>query len=545
MTADVGRPRVAVIGGGFGGIAAGVKLQRAGIGSFTIFEKSAGPGGTWWDNRYPGAEVDVGSHLYSYSFKSHSWSRTHARQHELQRYLEEVIDDFGLRDHFRFNVAVERVVWQEPTQAYRVETSDGSASPFEAVISAVGLLNQPRYPDWPGLEDFDGPMFHSARWESEHDLAGRRVAVVGTGSTASQIVPAIAGLAGHVTLFQREPGWVIPKGDRDFTDQERARFQSPWARRRERLRLFWQIEQGQLRGSIHRPGTKVNTLREQQCRAYIAHVFKDRPDLRAAVTPSYPYPGKRPVLTGDFYPALLRENVELVPHAVASVTRHGVIDARGVTHPADVLVLATGFQPTNYLASLDVVGRAGRSLHRTWEGEPQAFLGITVPGFPNFYILYGPNTNGGEIVSQLERQAEFAVRSIRRLGRRGVTAVEVRPTFYVACNRWLQGAIAKTSWVLANNYYTTPSGRVVTQWPYGAIAYGVLTKLLGRPSERVWRSSTSDLDSPAPAREPAGIGPRRRLGFPRRRVSHLRLGFTSMAAGRVSRPRRPRIGCCG
>jgi len=481
-------PSVAIIGGGFGGIAAGVKLKKAGIEAFTIFEKSAGPGGTWWDNRYPGAEVDVASHLYSFSFRSFDWSRTHARQAELQEYLEEVISEFGLREHFRFETAVESVVWDERRSVYRLTTIDGGTSTFNAVISAVGLLNQPRYPDWPGLDEFEGPMFHTARWEHEHDLTDKTVAVVGTGSTASQVVPAIAGQARRVLLFQREPGWVVPKGDRDLTPEERAAFRRPETRRRERLRLLWQIERGQLRGSIHRPGTKINTLREQQCRSYIDHVFKDRPDLRAAVTPTYPYPGKRPILTGSFYPALLRDDVELIPHAVASVTAHGVIDARGTEHYADVLVLATGFQPANFLSTLAVAGRDGRTLHQVWNREPRAFLGITVPGFPNFYMLYGPNTNGGEIISHLERQAEFAVRSIRRLGARRlgarrVAAIEVRPSFEKVYNWWIQRAIAKTAWVVSNNYYTAPSGRVVTQWPYGVIVYGALTKLLGSLSE--------------------------------------------------------------
>lgn len=479
---------VAIIGGGFGGIAAGVKLQKAGIDRFAIFEKSAGPGGTWWENRYPGAEVDVASHLYSYSFRPFDWSRTHARQSELQGYLETVIDEFGLRERFQFETAVESVLWEDDTHLYRVETADGDVAYFNAVISAVGLLNQPRYPDWPGLEDFRGPKFHTARWEHHHDLTGKTVAVVGTGSTASQVVPAIAGTAGRVLLFQREPGWVIPKGDRDFTPAEREAFRRPWARRRERLRLLWQIESGQLRGSIHRPGTKINALRERQCRAYIDHVFKDRPDLRAAVTPTYPYPGKRPILTGAFYPALLREDVELVPHAVESVTAHGVVDARGIEHPVDVLVMATGFQPANFLATLRVVGRGGRTLHKVWDGEPRAFLGITVPGFPNFYMLYGPNTNGGEIISHLERQAEFAARSIRRLGRHQVVAIEVRPIFEELSNRWIQRAIAKTAWVVSKNYYTTPSGRVVTQWPYGVTVYGSLTKLLGGLSETCRRA---------------------------------------------------------
>lgn len=480
-------PSVAIIGGGFAGIAAAVYLTKAGLPDFTVFEKSSRLGGTWWDNRYPGAEVDVHSQLYSYSFRSHDWSRTHVRQAELQRYLEDVVDDYGLRDHFRFSTTVEAVAWDDEVCGYVLRTADGETQTFRAVISAVGMLNVPNYPSWPGLDEFVGPKMHTARWEPI-DLAGKKVAVVGTGSSAVQIVPSIAGVAERVTLFQREPGWVMPKPDRDLSDEERARLRRPWNRRRERLRQFCVIEIGQMFGSLHRPGTKINSLAESRCRDYIAKVFADRPDLAEAVTPKYPFPGKRPVLTKDFYPALLRHDVELAPYAVQSVTAGGVVDVRGVEHPADVLVMATGFQPANYLASYRVVGRTGKTLHEYWDGEPQAFAGITVPGFPNFYILYGPNTNGGEIVSALQRQAEFAVRSIKRLRDGNVAAIEVRPGFYRRYNQWVQGAIAKTSWVLSNNYYKSPSGRVVTQWPYGAIIYALVTKLLRRPSERVVRT---------------------------------------------------------
>jgi cation diffusion facilitator CzcD-associated flavoprotein CzcO len=475
-------PRVAVIGAGLGGVAAGVKLKKAGIDDFTIFEKSSGIGGTWWDNRYPGAEVDVSSHLYCYSFKRHDWTRTHARQAELQAYLEEVVDEFGLRPHLRLGTAVEAVVWRDDAGGYAVRTAVGTET-YRAVISAVGMLNVPRYPDWPGLDAFAGAKLHTARW-TPVELAGKKVAVVGTGSSAVQVVPAIAEEAARVTLFQREPGWVIPKPDRDLTDEERLALRRPWAHRRERLRLFWQLEKGQLLGAIHRPGTKINRLRQQQCEAYIKGVFKSRPDLQTALTPSYPYPGKRPILSKDFYPALLRDDVELVPHAVRSVTATAVVDDRGVEHPADVLVLATGFQPANYLASYDVVGRTGRSIREFWDGEPQAFAGVTVPEFPNFYMLYGPNTNGGEIVTLLERQAELAVRSIKRLRDPRVRGVEVRPAFFRAYNRWVQRAIAKTAWCQANNYYKAESGRVVTQWPYGSLVYSAVTTLLGRVSER-------------------------------------------------------------
>lgn len=484
-------PSVVIVGGGFGGIAAGVKLKKAGIESFTILEKSAGPGGTWWDNRYPGAEVDVGSHLYSFSFHSFDWSRTHARQPELQRYIEDVVERFDLRPHFRFETNAVRAEWHEADHTYQVRLDSGDVLTCNVLISAVGLLNHPRYPDWPGLDDFAGPKFHTSRWEPEHDLRGKRIAVVGTGSTSAQLLPAIADTAGHITLFQREPGWVIPKGDRDFSTEELGAFRQPWRRRRERLRLLYQLERNQFSGSIHRPGSKLNSTREQQCRGYINHVFKDRPDLRDAVTPNYPYPGKRPVLCGDFYPALLRDNVALVPHAVASVTKNGIVDTRGIEHPVEVLVMATGFQPTNYLATLDVIGRDGISLTEAWNGEPRAFLGMTVPRFPNFFMLYGPNTNGGEIVSHLERQSEYAVRAVRQMARTGVTAIEVRSSFYSVYNSLLQRALSKTAWVVSNNYYKTASGRIVTQWPFGSVPYGILTKALGRISETTSVVSTN------------------------------------------------------
>jgi len=479
-----GTPQVVIVGAGFGGIAVGVKLKRAGIHSFTIFEKSLGPGGTWWDNRYPGAEVDVSSHLYSYSFKTYDWSRTHARQQELQGYLEEVIDDYGLRPHIRFGTTVDEAIWDERTHTYAVRLRGGDEVVAHVVVSALGLLNYPRYPDWSGLDTFDGPKFHTARWEHEHDLTGKRVAVVGTGSTATQIVPEIAPMVDHLYLFQREPGWVVPKGDRNFTQEERAALRKPWNHRRERIRLALLLERNQIGGAIHRPGTKMNSLREQQCRGFIDREFADRPDLREAVTPNYPYPGKRPILNSTFYGALKRDNVQLVPRAVARVTEHGVVDTAGDEYPIDVLVMATGFQPANYLASLEVTGVNGRTIHEAWNGEPRAVLGMTVPGFPNFYMLYGPNTNGGEIVFCLERQAEHVVQTVRRMLRHGATAVEVRPTFYEAYNRWIQRKMDGTAWIVSNNYYKSPSGRIVTQWPFGALLYGALTKTLAPLSER-------------------------------------------------------------
>jgi cation diffusion facilitator CzcD-associated flavoprotein CzcO len=482
-----GTPRIVIVGAGFGGIATGVKLRQAGIHTFTIYESSLGIGGTWWDNAYPGAEVDVGSHLYCFSFKAHDWTRTHARQPELQKYLEETVDEFGLRPHLQLGVTVEEAVWDDERHVWRLRLDDGAVEECHALVSAVGFLNAPRYPDWPGLDTFAGPAFHTARWQHHHDLADKVVAVVGTGSSATQVVPAIQPTVRKLYVFQREPGWILPKGERDLNDDERAGLTRPWRRRRERWRLRYLVEKNLWSGHLFRPGTKLNTARQELCLRYIARQFADQPDLRAAVTPSYPYPGKRPVLASTFYPALKQPNVELVPRAVASVTPTGIVDVDGTERAVDVIVMATGFEAANYLTRLRVVGRDGRTLQERWAGEPRAYLGITVAGFPNFFLLYGPGTNGGEIVIMLETQAEYAVRAIRRMVRERVTTVEVRPAFEAWWYRWLQSRMHGTSWTMTNNYFRSPSGSVVTQWPYGNLHYRVVTKLLGRVSERTGR----------------------------------------------------------
>ncbi len=484
-----GTPRVVVIGAGFGGIAAGVKLKQAGIETFTIYESSPGVGGTWWDNTYPGAEVDVDSNLYRYSFKPYDWTRTHAGQAELQAYLDETVDQFGLSPHLRLGVTVRSARWDEDRHVWTVDLDPGDRDECHVVISAVGFLNVPRYPDWPGLDEFRGPSFHTARWDHGCDLSGKAVAVVGTGSTAAQVVPAIQPIAQQVTVFQREPGWVLPKGERDLTEAERTSLARPWWRSLDRLRSRWTLERSLWGGAMFRPGTRLNRKREQTCRAYIARKFADRPDLRGAVTPGYPFPGKRPILATTFYPALREPNVELVPRAVARVTPTGVVDSDGVERSVDVIVMATGFRAADYLARLEIVGREGVTLHERWAGEPRAFLGITVPGFPNLFLLYGPGTNGGELVSMLEAQAEYAVRSVKRMRRARVSAIEVSPRAEALWNRWLQSRMAGTSWTLTRNYFTSQSGRVVTQWPSGNMVYRVLTKLLGRVSETTRRSA--------------------------------------------------------
>jgi len=314
-------------------------------------------------------------------------------------------------------------------------------------------------------------------------MSDKVVAVVGTGSTATQVVPALQPTVRKLYLFQREPGWVMPKGERAFTEAERQERSRRWRRALDRARLRYSLEKGLWGAATFRPGTKLHEKRQQTCLDYISEQFAHRPDLQKAVTPTYPYPGKRPVIASTFYPALKEDNVELVPKAVVEVTSSGIIDGDGVERAVDVIVMATGFQAANYLARLRVTGRWGRTLDEHWAGEPRAYLGMTVPGFPNFFMLYGPGTNGGELVSMLEAQAEYAVRALKRMIRRRVTSVEVKPTFEALWFVWLQSKMEGTSWTMSTNYFRSSTGKIVTQWPSGNLVYGALTKILGSVSE--------------------------------------------------------------
>lgn len=471
--------RVAIIGAGFGGIAAAVKLQASTNVDFVIFEQSDGVGGTWLDNRYPGCEVDIHSHAYSFSFYRRRWRGTHASQSELLRYANEVVDHFGLRPRLRLGTKVTGLNWEGSTRRYTVRTALGDDFEFDAVICALGLLNVPKYPDWPGLADFQGICFHTSRWE-EHDLRGKRVAVVGTGSTAAQVVPAIAPGVQRLLVFQREPGWIEPKAEREFTRLERLIYDHlPGAQRVHRYWLFL--------GSIQRfrgydAGSRMQARMRKRCLDYIQSTVIDG-DTRRAVTPGYPWGCKRPVVASTFYPALNRQNVELVPHPVVAATQNGLVDDRGVEHEIDVLVLSTGFQPTQFLASLDVKGSNGQSIHDAWSRRATAFLGVTVAGFPNFFILYGPNTNGGfSVIAQLERQAEVAVRAVRRL-ERGATRIDTDPRIQQRYVRWIDRRIARHASAMeagCHNYYHSPDGSNITQWPGSHLTYFLVTRLADR-----------------------------------------------------------------
>jgi cation diffusion facilitator CzcD-associated flavoprotein CzcO len=496
--------RVAVIGAGFSGIAAGVALKRRGMTDFTIFDRAPGIGGTWWHNRYPGAEVDLESCIYSFSYAPADWSRTHASRAELQRYLERVVDTFGLRPHLRLGETVQGVTWLEDRGAYEITSASGAPlGCFHAVISAVGFLSVPRIP--PLAREgagFSGVICHTAQWPDGLDLAGKRVGVLGTGSSAVQVVAEAARCAAEVTVFQREPNWLLPKGSRDFSAWERRVNRHPLVRRWQRLSLYLRYDIRQIRMSHARRDGLVNRKRRRASEAFLADALAGHPELRQLLTPSFPFEGKRTVLSDDYYQTLLQPHVTLVPNGVKGLSATGVVDDNGDRHALDVVVLATGFDAASYLASLKVTGAGGRELHEVWAGGPRAFLGMMVPGFPNFFMMYGPNTNSVPLVAFYEAQASFAARAIARLAARGAHDVQVSPAAAGLCDRWLQRALQRTVWAETDSYFRSRTGRIVSQWPFNASQYLIAARI-GRFALRYRGGRAASQPGPAASRPPA------------------------------------------
>ncbi|MEM6634609.1 MAG: NAD(P)/FAD-dependent oxidoreductase [Pseudomonadota bacterium] len=487
---DKRRLRVGIVGAGLGGVAAAVHMIKRGHTDLEIFEKSEKPGGVWWDNKYPGCGVDIHSHAYSYSFMKYPWKRTHATQPELQQYVEDTIDKFDLRPKTHFNTVVKRIVWDDDNDFYRMEFEDGSVKEFEVVVSAVGFLINPKYPTWPGMDTFAGKMFHTSRWDPAIELKGKRVAVVGTGSTSAQVVPAIAKDVAELKVFQREPGYVAPKNARPYSDLERFLYDHvPGMMRLSRIRAF-------TRATIRNRGFDETSRRQQLnkeiCVGNIVDNVKN-PEVREKLTPDYPWGCKRQIESSDFYPTFNLPNVELVPRAVSELSEDAIIDADGTSHPVDVIILATGFETTKYLSSIDVQGEGGFPLTEAWKRRAAAFVGVTVPHFPNFFILYGPNTHGGySVIAQLECAARVAARAVRKMKKKGWSRISTPEKALQDYIRWLDGKFRTAgSAMLAdcNNYYRNEAGDNVTNWPLPNIHYSYVTTvrpffdLVGTPAK--------------------------------------------------------------
>ncbi|CUR58909.1 putative flavoprotein involved in K+ transport [metagenome] len=495
LTSERDRVTVAIIGSGLGGLACAVRLQQRGITDVVVLERSDGIGGTWWDTRFPGAEVDVTSELYSFSFMPWTFSRTHAGHVELREYVARVAERFGLRRSVRLRTAVREVRWLEEADEYELTLATGGTLRARHVVSAVGMLTEPRTPDLVGSGSFGGRVFHTSRWPADASFSGRRVAVVGTGSTSAQIVPELARESAQLLVFQRQPGWVLPKPDRDYEAPDLARLNRPGVRRWRRWTAFRSLEKVK---SAAETGSKQNLAVERVARAYLESAVSD-PIVRSALTPDYPFSGKRTVLSQYYLPTFNRDDVTLVPHAVQRLEPGAVVDASGERWSVDDIVLATGFKASEYLSTLTVVGPGGRDLHEHWAGEPRAFLGMMVTGFPNFFIMYGPNTNGGSVLFTLECQAQWIADSIRRAGPERV--VLVRPGLESRLDTSIQRRNKQMAWSQADNYFRSASGRVVTQWPFTQTRYWFLSRLLRGRTAMTFRPAAV-LD---PSRTQAGV----------------------------------------
>jgi cyclohexanone monooxygenase len=468
------KPSVAIIGAGAGGLAMGVRLKRAGY-DFTIYEKADGVGGTWRHNTYPGAACDVPSHLYSFSFELNPWwSRTYSTQPEILAYLERCTDQYGLRPHLRTGVAINEARWDESEQHWRLVTDTDEELIADVVVSGLGMLNVPVVPAFSGKDRFRGRSFHSSQWDHSKSLAGERVASIGTGASAIQYVPAIAPAVEHLTVFQRSPIWITPRIDKPYTQEEQRRFaRVPGAARLHRWKIWWTYERANFQASADQT---VNMTALAQ--SYLERKITD-PELRAQLTPDYPVGCKRPLISREWLPALTRPNVRLVTAPITEITERGVKTADGEEHCVDTIVFGTGFRANEYLTAVDFYGRDGRRLHDDWRDGAEAYLGLTVAGYPNLFMLYGPNTNGvNSIIFMHEAQANYVMSALRTMRRRGIGALDVRRRVMDRYNERIQAAMAGTVWTAGcTNYFRTPTGKVVTQLPYSAGRYWLRTRV--------------------------------------------------------------------
>lgn len=469
MSASNGAPAhprsFAVVGGGFGGIAAATMLRRAGYEDVTVFEKAERIGGVWHRNTYPGAACDIPSHLYELSFAPNGWSRRYAGQAEIQAYLEGVARRFGVLEKVRTNTEVRSARWDEERGVWQLETSAG---PHEAdfLLTACGQLSVPKVPPLPGLEDFEGPAFHTAEWRHDVDLAGRRVAVIGTGCSAIQVVPAIQPQVEKLNVYQRSAGWTLPRMDYAYKPWMRALFKRvPALHRLDRASIYAFQE---LAAAAMTSQRWLLPLFRAIGRRQIDSAIDD-PELRRKLTPSDEIGCKRIMLTDDWYPALAQPNVELVTEGIEAITPSGIRDAGGAERPADAIVLATGFASHDFVAPLQVSGRAGRSLAAEWGEVPRAYLGLSVPEFPNMFLLYGPNTNGGSgsVVNTIECGMGHVLAALEEMERTGATQIEVRREAAERFDGELRAALAGTVWHTGcTNWYVDEKGNDPSQWPW-------------------------------------------------------------------------------
>ena len=465
-------PSVIVLGAGVAGLCTAIQLKKMGVSDITIFEKSGAVGGTWRDNVYPGSGCDVPSHLYSFSFEPNwDWSRKFGLQHEIEEYLNHCADKYDVRRHIRFNTEVTDARFDEATGLWHVCTADGEERTANVLVSGVGQLNRPAYPNIPGLDDFKGIKFHSARWDHTQDLAGKRIAVIGNGASAIQFVPEIAPKVKQIHIFQRSANWIVPKPDRLYSSTEHKIYRLfPWLVRLHRYWLYLMHERNFL--AFIKDHWFGNLFKKAFHQALDEHI--QDPKLKEVLTPDYPVGCKRILLTNDWLPTMARDNVEVVTAPIERVTVTGVVAADGAEREVDAIIYATGFEATDFLSPINIEGRDGRTLNQAWKDGAEAHRGIALSGFPNFFMLYGPNTNLGHnsIIFMIECQVNYIKGCITRLKEHGLAYMDVKKDAMTAFNAQLQQDIAKSVWATScTSWYKTGAGKVTNNWSSFTLKY--------------------------------------------------------------------------
>lgn len=469
--------RIAIIGSGFSGLCLGIQLVRAGMRSFTIFEKADRLGGTWRDNSYPGAACDVPSFAYCFSFAQKTdWTRKWSPQAEILEYMDACAREYGILGHIRFGTEIASARWDETERVWRLRTTAGQEVVADVLVSGTGQLNRPSIPDIPGLERFRGERFHSARWNHAYDLTDKTVAVVGNAASAIQFIPEIAPRVRCLHILQRTPNWMLPRGDRAYTEREHRRFaRVPGLAR---LYRWWIWLAHELRFPVFKQTPWLSKRVEQVAREFIETEVAD-PALRAVLVPDYPIGGKRMLISDDYYKTLNRPNVELVTTGIDRVDEEGIVLRDGRRLAVDAIILATGFDSTSFLAPMTIHGVGGRSLHDEWHGHARAYLGLTIAGFPNFFMMYGPNTNLGHnsIIFMIECQTQYVMDCLRQMDARDLGTIMLKPDVLEAYNAELQRELAGTVWAAtANSWYKTADGTITNNWSGTTFRYWLKTR---------------------------------------------------------------------
>jgi len=484
-----GKRKIVIAGSGFGGLGLAIQLKRAGFGDFVILEKEATLGGTWRDNSYPGAACDVPSFSYCFSFaQKKDWSRKWSPQPEILAYMEQLAHEHNLLPHIHFRQAVQSAHFEASAGEWVVRTASGEHWRANALVMALGQLHEPLFPDIPGRESYRGTAFHSARWDHSCDLRGKRVAVIGNAASAIQFIPQIAPLAKELWIFQRSANWMLPRGDRAYTQVEKwlFRYLPGWTQ----LYRFWLWLRLELLflPVIQRKSWAVRLYTGLALR-HLQETVRD-PELRKKLIPDYPIGAKRILISDDYYQTLNLPHVHVITDPIASFTEGGLRTRDGRDYPADVVIFATGFRTNPFLAGIDIQGLPGHVLERDWASGAYAYYGITVPGYPNFFLLYGPNTNLGHnsILFMLECQFRYIVQALRLLEQQEAAYLDVRREVFEAFYEDIQRALAGTAWAhVPRSWYKDSAGRITNNWPYSTFWYWWKTRSLAPADYRVVR----------------------------------------------------------